>query len=125
MPQSFRRPPRWGAGAARLVAPSLLTARGGSIVMSQPCGTVRTMAHTPGFPEGLVDEQALRIRELIVGCCVASEPVGALLQVRAELLTLAEMTGDREAVDAACGAVTEIDAALAVRDTVSSQRRAS
>lgn len=91
--------------------------------MSQPCGTVLAMAHTPAS-EDVLDEQALRIRELIVGCCIASELFGTLLQVRVELLARAELTSDREAVDAACGAVTEIDDALAARDTAS-QRRAS
>lgn len=72
-----------------------------------------------------MDEHALRIRELIVDCCVASEPFGPLLQVRAELLALAEVTADPEAVDAACGAVCEIDAALAARHAAAPQRQAS
>lgn len=72
-----------------------------------------------------VDRHAARIHDLIAGCCIASEPVGDLLQVRADLLGLAEMTDDGDAVDAACGAVTEIDDALAVRAAVVPQRRAS
>lgn len=72
-----------------------------------------------------MDEHALRIRELIVDCCVASEAFGPLLQVRAELLALAEATVDPEAVDAACGAVCEIDAALVARQAPAPHRRAS
>lgn len=72
-----------------------------------------------------MDEQALRIRELIVDCCVATEPLGFLVQVRAELLQLAEETGDPEAVDAACGAAVEISEAVAARAEVTPERRAS
>ncbi|MEX0658254.1 MAG: hypothetical protein WD080_03890 [Egibacteraceae bacterium] len=72
-----------------------------------------------------MDEQALRIRELIVDCCVVSQPLGALLQARAHLLALAEETQDREAIDAACGAVEEIDRAVAARTAATPRRRAS
>lgn len=61
------------------------------------------------------DEAARRIDELIVGVCVATQPVAALLCARAELCDLAEQTGDGCAADAASGAVAEIDAAVADR----------
>lgn len=59
-----------------------------------------------------MDEHATRIRQLIAGTCVASQPAETLLCTRAELLGLAHETLDREAADDACGAVGEIDAAL-------------
>ena len=70
-----------------------------------------------------MDDQALRIHDLIVGTCVATQPVGALLHTRAELLLLAEETGDARAADAACGAVAEIDAALAAQLAARQPRR--
>lgn len=73
-----------------------------------------------------MDDRAERIDELIAGTCVASEPLVALLHVRAELLALAEETDDPRAADAACGAVAEIDAAVAARRSARvPQRRAS
>lgn len=82
------------------------------------------MVH-PADAHAAVDVCAMRIRELIVDCCVASEPVGDLLHVRSELLALAEVTGDPDAADAACGAVSEIDAALGERTAAFPARRAS
>lgn len=62
-----------------------------------------------------MDEHAARIRELIAGTCVASQPTPTLRETRAALLCLALDTVDREAADDACGAVHEIDATLAER----------
>lgn len=72
-----------------------------------------------------MDEYAKRIQDLIVDTCVVSQPLEALLQTRVELLGLAEDTSDADAADAACGAVTEIDAAVNARLAVPARRRAS
>ncbi len=72
-----------------------------------------------------MDEYAKRIQDLIVDTCVVSQPLGALLQTRAELLGLAEDTSDADAADAACGAVAEIDAAVHAQLAVPARRRAS
>lgn len=72
-----------------------------------------------------MDEYAIRIRDLIVDTCVVTQPLGTLLHTRAELLALAEDTGDGEAADAACGAVVEIDAAVRALLAPAARRRAS
>lgn len=105
-------------------SPSPARADAGSTALSHRCGTVAVMHATPTFGDDM-DEQALRIHELIVGTCVASQPAGVLLHTRAELLALAEETGDPDAADAACGAVAEIDRAVSAAFTDVPQRRAS
>jgi hypothetical protein len=71
-----------------------------------------------------MDTYASRIIELVVEACTLSgssppRPADAeriamaLLQLRADLLALAAATTNAEAADAACGAVEEIDDALA------------
>lgn len=66
-----------------------------------------------------MDDAAARIRELVLQVAAAAGTVpGAdahrlLTGLRAELLAVCEDTGDTEAADAACGAVHELDAALA------------
>lgn len=72
-----------------------------------------------------MDKDAMRIQELIVDTCVATHPLGTLLQTRAELLALAEETSDCDAADAACGAVAEIDVAVNALLAPRAQRRAS
>lgn len=72
-----------------------------------------------------MDEDAMRIRDLIVDTCVATQPLERLLHIRAELLALADDTGDGEAADAACGAVIEIDVAIRARSAAPARRQAS
>lgn len=72
-----------------------------------------------------MDEYAKRIQDLIVDTCVVTQPLGALLHTRAELLMLAEDTRDADAADAACGAVAEIDAAVNAHLALPARRRAS
>ncbi|HVM14795.1 MAG TPA: hypothetical protein VM287_10770 [Egibacteraceae bacterium] len=84
--------------------------------------TPRQGEHTE---ECLMDENAMRIRDLIVDTCVATQPLERLLHTRAELLALVEDTGDPEAADAACGAVAEIDATVDARSAAPARRQAS
>lgn len=74
-----------------------------------------------------MDEQARRIRDLIAATCVESQPTAMLMETRAALLGLALETAEREAADDACGAVQEIETAVADRLDVArgEQRRAS
>lgn len=69
-----------------------------------------------------MDEVAEQIRELVSEACEDARAAAggdasprvrsSLAYLRAELLALATLTPDAEAVDAACGCVEEIDAAL-------------
>jgi uncharacterized protein YoxC len=70
-----------------------------------------------------MDEHAVRIHDLIIDTCVATQPVEALLHIRAELLS--DVTGDAEAADAACGAVAEIELAVSAALADVPERRAS
>ncbi|HVL99820.1 MAG TPA: hypothetical protein VM324_11070 [Egibacteraceae bacterium] len=72
-----------------------------------------------------MDEHAVRIHDLIIDTCVATQPVEALLHIRAELLALSDVTGDAEAADAACGAVAEIELAVSAALADVPERRAS
>jgi hypothetical protein len=66
-----------------------------------------------------VDDAAERIRELVVGAVAVVEAAPdvqshrVLAGLRDELLALCDDTADTEATDAACGAVHQLDAALA------------
>lgn len=72
-----------------------------------------------------MDETAARIRSLLVDACLLSQPAPVLMEVRAELLALADATLDGEAADDACELVAEIDAVLDRSDAASGFRRAS
>ncbi|CAN5335088.1 hypothetical protein BH20ACT9_BH20ACT9_09850 [soil metagenome] len=66
-----------------------------------------------------MDDAAERIRELVLQAVAVPEAAPdldshrVLAGLRDELLALCEDTADTEATDAACGAVHELDAALA------------
>lgn len=73
----------------------------------------------------MIDEHAVRIRELIVATCLVSQPEAVLLHARCELVALATDTTEAEAADDAWGAVAEIDAAVAPHAGGSAHRKAS
>lgn len=72
-----------------------------------------------------MDEEADRIRALIVDTCAGEPSEAALTEARADLLALAAHTVDGEAADDACQQAREIDAVLQHLDVTKARRRAS
>lgn len=72
-----------------------------------------------------MDQEADRIRALIVDTCVGAQPEAALAEARADLLALSAQTVDREAAEDACQQARDIDVVLSQLPTTDTRRRAS
>lgn len=72
-----------------------------------------------------MDQEADRIRALIVGTCTGAQSEAALTEARADLLALSVETLDGEAADDACQQVHEIDVLLSQLAPTDMSRRAS
>lgn len=72
-----------------------------------------------------MDQQADRIRALIVDTCTGAQSDAALTEARADLLVLSVETLDGEAADDACQQVHEIDVQLGQLAPTDMSRRAS
>lgn len=72
-----------------------------------------------------MDQEADRIRALIVDTCAGARSEDALTEARADLLALSVQTADGEAADDACQQAREIDVVLGQLATTDASRRAS